>query len=113
MVILAWLVMALPLRAEIQDVRKEIAEQSERHRAIHFADGHMPPKHDWRSQRPLGRPEALPEFLTRHNLAWVFEEQRQDLDGLLRQPNRHPVPRELASPEIKLKKAEADRVFGG
>jgi hypothetical protein len=60
MVILAWLVMAPPLTAEIHDVRKEIAQQSERDRAIHFPDGHLPPKHDWRNQRPLLRGETQP-----------------------------------------------------
>ncbi|HTR41661.1 MAG TPA: hypothetical protein VMH87_08610, partial [Pseudomonadales bacterium] len=59
-VILTWSVMTLPLKAEIQDVRKEIAQQSEWNRAIHFPDGHMPPKHDWRNQRPLPQGKTQP-----------------------------------------------------
>ena len=61
----------------------------------------------------IGRPEASPEFLTSHDLARAFEEQRQDLNWLLVQPNLCSVPGELASPEIELKQAEANRVFGG
>ncbi len=45
--------MTSPLMAEIHDVRNEIARESEQYRAEHFPDGHMPPKHDWRAQRPL------------------------------------------------------------
>ena len=59
-VILAWLTMALPLVAEIQDIREETAQQSERYRAEHFPDGRMPPKHDWRKQQPLRRGETTP-----------------------------------------------------
>ena len=59
-VILVWLMMASPLMAEIQDLRKEIVQESERYRAKHFPDGRMPPKHDWRKQRPLRWGETTP-----------------------------------------------------
>src|ERR1019366_4786244 len=59
-VILVWLMMASTLIAEIQDVREEIAQQSERYRAQHFPDGRMPPKHDWSKQRPVRRAETGP-----------------------------------------------------
>ena len=61
----------------------------------------------------IGRPEASPEFLTRHDLARAFEEQRQDLNWLLRQPNLCAVSRELPSPEVELKQAKLHRVFRG
>jgi hypothetical protein len=59
----------------------------------------------------IGRPEAFPEFLTRDDLPWAFEEQRQGLNWLLRQPNLHSVLRELPGPEIQFEKAKADRIF--
>lgn len=59
-VILAWLVMASTLRAEIQDIREVIAKESERYHTQHFPDGRMPPKHDWRNQRQLRRGESGP-----------------------------------------------------
>jgi len=57
-VVLVWLMMAPTLMAEIQDIRKEISRESERYSAEHFPDGRLPPKHDWRNQRPLRRGEA-------------------------------------------------------
>ena len=58
-VILLWLMMPSPLMAEIQDIRKEVAEESARYRAEHFPDGRMPPKHDWSNQRPLQQGAAM------------------------------------------------------
>jgi hypothetical protein len=52
--------MTSPLMAEIQDIRKEIAQESERYRAEHFPDGRMPPKHDWRKPGPLRQGQSTP-----------------------------------------------------
>ncbi len=57
--VLMCLMMASPLFAEIQDIRKEVAQESERYRDEHFPDGRMPPKHDWRTERPLQRGEEV------------------------------------------------------
>lgn len=50
---LAWLLPA-DLQAEARDRRETVARQSALYRSLHFPDGRMPPKHDWRSAHPLG-----------------------------------------------------------
>jgi hypothetical protein len=45
---LLWLLLAPCLPAAIQDRREAVALESQRYRAQHFPDGHMPPKHGWR-----------------------------------------------------------------
>jgi hypothetical protein len=45
---LLWLLLAPCLPAAIEDRREAIAQQSQRYRAQHFPDGHMPPKHSGR-----------------------------------------------------------------
>ncbi len=59
----------------------------------------------------IGRPEASSEFFPRHNLAGSFQEQRQDLNRLLRQPDLRAVLSELPCPEIQLKLAKPNRVL--
>jgi len=54
------LTLAPALMAEIRDHRQEIAEASAQYRARLFPDGHMPPKHDWRRQRPVLPGERKP-----------------------------------------------------
>ena len=58
--ILAWLLMASSLMAEIRDVRKEIAQQTKQYIAQHFPDGKMPPKHDFSKNQPVskGQPQV-------------------------------------------------------
>jgi hypothetical protein len=55
--------------------------------------------------------KASPEFFPRHNLAGIFQEQRQDLNGLLRQSDLRAVLRELPRPQIQLKLAKPNCVF--
>ena len=57
--ILAWLLMASSLMAEIRDVREEIAQQTKQYIAQHFPDGKMPPKHDFSKNQSIskGRPK--------------------------------------------------------
>jgi hypothetical protein len=57
---LGWLVTVSTLRAEIQDIRDVVAEESKQYWAQHFPDGHMPPKHDWREKQPSRRGETPP-----------------------------------------------------
>jgi hypothetical protein len=49
-VALAWLLLSPGLGAAVQDRREAIAQESQRYRAQHFPDGHMPPKHGWKQQ---------------------------------------------------------------
>ena len=58
-VLLVWLMVVPSLMAKIQDVRKEIAQESAQYFAEHFSDGRMPPMHDWRKQRPLRQGEEV------------------------------------------------------
>jgi hypothetical protein len=61
------------------------------------------------------RPELAVQFLPRHQLARVFEEQHQDLHGLIRNPNPYSVAAQFSSPHIQLEgtKAEGARRLSG
>jgi len=45
-----WLFLAPCLTAAIEDRRDAIAQETQRYLAEHFANGQMPPKHDWRQK---------------------------------------------------------------
>lgn len=56
-------------------------------------------------------PETSPQFVTRDDLARPLQQNREDLNWLLRQANPRAVLRELAGAWIELEKSEANRVF--
>lgn len=59
----------------------------------------------------IGGPETSPQFVTRDDLTGPLQQNRENLDWLLRQANLRAVLRELAGSRIQLEKSEANRVF--
>lgn len=61
---LLWLLPAPCLPAAIQDRRETVALESQRYRAQHFPDGHLPPKHGWKqpsfAQPAMRNPREAP-----------------------------------------------------
>src|SRR5665213_2262384 len=62
LVALLWLLLSPSLTAAVEDRREAVAQESQRYRAEHFPDGHMPPKHDGRhllSEQPKEVPGGV------------------------------------------------------
>ena len=58
------------------------------------------------------RSEPLTETFASNDLAGRFDQDRQKLKRLLRQPNPCSVSGQLCSPEVELEEAEANRLLG-
>jgi hypothetical protein len=56
---------------------------------------------------PVG-PESLVKFLACDHFAGVFQQHRQDLDGLIGNPNLYSVPPQFSAPNIELKGPKSD-----
>ncbi len=56
------------------------------------------------------RPELLANLFPQHHIAGLFQQQRQDLYGLLRQPSIQSCFPKFACPEIQLKGSKANEM---
>src|SRR6185295_16800772 len=61
----------------------------------------------------IAGPEGLADLLPCHDLARTFQEEGEDLKGLLLQPDLQPFPVQLPRARIELEVAEAVRRAGG
>jgi len=54
----------------------------------------------------IRRPQLAPQFLSRHNLPGILQQQRQHLERLILQTNLQPALAELAGRKVHLKGPE-------